>query len=163
VLCHPVFSFIFCFFKQYLNHGTREEGGRMAILTWNKHCLVGVKTLDGQHAGLIADLNQLYSAMSKGNAKCGADSQLRNLLKDALDHFSAEEELMEATEYPSLAQHRAKHRNFVRQVQEYLARCKEGDNTMRLPLLNFIRDWLTNHIQEEDREYAPWLIEHDLQ
>jgi hemerythrin len=34
---------------------------------------------------------------------------------------------------------------------------------MRLPLLNFIRDWLTNQIQQEDREYAPWLIEHDSQ
>jgi hemerythrin len=31
---------------------------------------------------------------------------------------------------------------------------------MHLPLLNFIRDWLTNHIQEEDREYAPWLNKH---
>jgi hemerythrin-like metal-binding protein len=134
----------------------------MAILTWNEHCLVGVKTLDSQHAGLIADLNQLYSAITIGNANCCADSPLRNLLKHALDHFSAEEELMVATEYPALVQHRAKHRNFVRQVEEYLARCKVGDNTMRIPLLNFIRDWLTNHIQEEDREYTPWFTEHGV-
>jgi hemerythrin len=135
----------------------------MALLTWNKNCSVGLKILDGQHAGLIADLNELYSAMSKGHAKSGVDSQLRQLLKNALAHFSTEEALMEATNYQSLVQHRAKHRNFVRQVEEYLARREMGDNTMRLPLLNFIRDWLTNHIQEEDREYAPWLIEHDLQ
>jgi hemerythrin-like metal-binding protein len=69
---------------------------------------------------------------------------------------------MAATDYPALVQHRAKHRNFVRQVQQYLARCKTGDKTMHLPLLNFIRDWLTNHIQEEDREYAPWLNEHSV-
>jgi hemerythrin-like metal-binding protein len=132
----------------------------MALLTWNKQCSVGVKTLDGQHAVLIADLNRTYAAMTKGSAKCGADSHLRNLLKHALAHFLAEEEMMAATGYPALLQHRAKHLNFVRQVQGYLARCKDGDKTMHLPLLNFIRDWLTNHIQEEDREYAPWLNKH---
>ena len=133
----------------------------MAILTWNEQCSLGVKTLDSQHAGLIADLNQLYSAMAKGKVKCGIDSQLRNLLKHALTHFSTEEELMEATDYPDLVQHRAKHRNFVRQVEEYLARCKEGDNTMHITLMNFIRDWLTNHIQKEDCEYVPWLNMHN--
>ena len=101
--------------------------------------------------------------MSKGRAKSGVDSQLRNLLKNALTHFSTEEKLMAATEYPALVQHQAKHRNFVRQVEGYLARCEMESNTMRLPLLNFIRDWLTNQIQQEDREYAPWLIEHDSQ
>ena len=135
----------------------------MAILTWNKKCSVGLKILDGQHAGLITDLNELYAAMLKGRAKSGVDSQLRNLLKNALAHFSTEEELMAATEYPALVQHQAKHRNFVRQVEGYLARREMGSNTMRLPLLNFIRDWLTNQIQQEDREYAPWLIEHDSQ
>lgn len=135
----------------------------MALLTWNRSCSVGVKTLDGQHAGLIAELNEIYAAMSKGQAKYGVDSQLRNLLKHALAHFSTEESLMEATDYPALLQHRAKHRNFVRQVQAYLARDEMADNTMRLPLLDFIREWLTNHIQEEDREYAPWLIEHDFE
>jgi hemerythrin len=24
-------------------------------------------------------------------------------------------------------------------------------------LLNFLRDWLTNHIQKEDRQYSSWL------
>jgi hemerythrin len=134
----------------------------MALLSWNQKCLVGVKTLDRQHAGLIADLNQLYSAMSKGKVTCGPDSQLRRLLRHAIAHFSAEEELMAAADYPALLQHRAKHLNFVRQVEKYLARCQVGDNTMHLPLLNFIRDWLTNHIEEEDRDYAPWLNEHSV-
>jgi hemerythrin len=134
----------------------------MAILTWNKKCSIGLKILDGQHAGLITELNELHAAMSQGRAKSGVDSQLRNLLKNALAHFSTEEEWMAATEYPALVQHRAKHSNFVRQVEEYLAQREMRDNTMRLPLLNFIRDWLTNHIQEEDREYAPWLNEHNV-
>lgn len=135
----------------------------MAILSWNESCLAGVKTIDGLHAGLIADLNGLHAATTKGHARCGLDSQLRNVLKKALAHFLTEEELMTATEYPALVRHRSKHRNFVRQVEEYLARREMGDNSMRLPLLNFIRDWLTNHIQEEDREFAPWLIEHHSQ
>jgi hemerythrin-like metal-binding protein len=134
----------------------------MAKLSWNKRYSVDVKTLDNQHAGLFADLNELYAATSNGQSRSATDSLLRDLLKNALAHFSAEEALLEATEYPALAQHRAKHRNFVRQVEEYLARRELGDGANRLPLLDFIRDWFTNHMQQEDREYGPWLNEHGV-
>jgi hemerythrin-like metal-binding protein len=129
----------------------------MAILNWSKECLVGVRVLDSQHVVLIADLNELHAAMMKSQAKSVADPLLRKLLKHARDHFFAEETLMKAAKYPGLARHRAKHRNFARQVEEYLARGENGNNTMHRPMVNFIRDWLTNHIQEEDQKYRPWL------
>jgi hemerythrin len=131
----------------------------MAILTWSKQCLVGVKALDSQHASLIADLNELHAAMMKIPAKNAVNPLLSKLLDHTHNHFSAEEVLMAATKYPGLVKHRAKHRIFIRQVEEYVARREKGENTMYLPLLNFFRDWLTNHIQEEDRKYTPWLNE----
>ena len=33
---------------------------------------------------------------------------------------------------------------------------------MNLDLMNFLRNWLVNHIQKVDREYGPWLNEHGV-
>jgi hemerythrin len=33
---------------------------------------------------------------------------------------------------------------------------------MYLEMLKFLRDWLSNHVVEEDQKYQPWLNEHGV-
>jgi len=62
---------------------------------------------------------------------------------------------MAAAGYAGLAEHKLRHRDLARQVEGYVARFQHGEITLNLHLMHFLRDWLTHHIQGEDRAYGP--------
>lgn len=132
----------------------------MALLKWSSKYSVGVETMDNQHTTLFAILNDLHSSMMSGEAQSVTGDLLRKLAKYTRDHFTAEEALMAAAGYAGTAQHRLKHRELMKQVDEFSARFHAGESNLSLPLLNFLRDWLTNHIQQEDKLYGPSMIQH---
>ncbi len=134
----------------------------MAFMTWTDKLSVGVDTLDQQHKVLIETLNDLHAAMMKGQARAVAGKILNDLVKYTVDHFAAEEAMMEQAQYPALASHRLAHRELTKQVGDYVARFEKGDITLSVTLLNFLSDWLTKHIQGEDQKYGPCMHEHGV-
>jgi hemerythrin len=136
--------------------------GKMALFKWSKKYSVGVKELDDQHTELMVALNTLHAAMMKGQAQSVASPLLTNLLSGASNHFSTEERLMESTKYPGLAEQRAEHQKLISSVEDYIARFKEGDNTMYRGLLFFMRDWLIDHMVHIDQKYTVWMHEHGV-
>ncbi len=129
----------------------------MALLTWSIRYSVGVKSMDAQHTVLFGFLNDLHDAMMKGQAQKITGELLSGLLDYTRKHFSAEEGLMASARYPQLAQHRTMHRELIKNVEEFTIRYQRGESALNLQLLNFLRDWLTNHILSEDHKYAPWV------
>jgi hemerythrin len=116
--------------------------------------------MDEQHTILIGMLNDLYESMMKGQAHQIAGPLLRKLAAYTNEHFVAEELLMAASKYAGLPRHQLLHRELIKQVNDFAARYERGESALNLQLLNFLRDWLTNHIQNEDKNYGPWLNEH---
>jgi hemerythrin len=47
-------------------------------------------------------------------------------------------------------------------VKDYVERFERGENALSIHLMTFLRDWLTTHIQKEDRDYSPWLLERGI-
>jgi len=135
---------------------------RMALISWNGKYSVGVQSMDSQHNVLFAILNDLHDAMMKGHAHGITGALLRKLAKYAHEHFTAEEAMMSAATYPGLAEHRVKHRDLTRQVDEFVVRYERGETTLNLHLLNFLRDWLTNHIEKVDHGYGSWMNKHGV-
>jgi hemerythrin len=129
----------------------------MALLTWSSEYSVGVHTLDNQHTVLFNMLNDLHTAMMKGQMNGVTGPLLRKLAQYTREHFLAEEAMMTAANYPGLARHRIQHRDLTRQVEEFVARFEKGESAINIQLLSFLRDWLTNHIQRSDKEYGPWI------
>jgi hemerythrin-like metal-binding protein len=129
----------------------------MALLTWSSKYSVGVESIDKQHTVLFGILNELHAAMMKGQAQNMTGPLLRKLANYTRDHFNSEEAMMAAAHYPKLAQHRALHGDLCKQVDEFIVRFERGEGRLNVQLLNFLRDWLANHIQHEDQQYSPWL------
>jgi len=134
----------------------------MALLSWNSKYSVGVKTMDGQHTILFGLLNDLHAAMLKGQAQSLTGPLLRRLVEYTHTHFAAEEKMLADTRYPGLAAHKIKHSKLIEKVEGYLVRFEAGEITLNLNLMNFLRDWLTEHIQKTDHEYGSWLNEHGV-
>lgn len=133
----------------------------MALLSWSSKYSVGVQAMDSQHEVLFKILNELHDAMMRGQAREVTGLLLQKLTRYTRTHFSAEESVMAAAGFPGLAQHRIKHRELMKQVDEFGARYKSGEGALNVQLLNFLRDWLTTHIEQEDRAYGPSVNKRD--
>jgi len=132
----------------------------MALLTWSSKYSVGVQRMDEQHTVLFGMLNDLHESMMKGQAKQIVGPLLKKLAAYTQEHFTAEEGLMRTSGYAGLAQHRVLHRDLIKQVDEFAGRYVRGESALNMQLLNFLRDWLSTHIQNEDQKYGPWMNEH---
>ncbi|MGA8042768.1 MAG: bacteriohemerythrin [Terracidiphilus sp.] len=127
----------------------------MPLIAWNDALSVGVQSIDAQHRKLVDTLNELHDAMLAGKARNLTGPILEKLLNYTHDHFASEEAMMAAANYTGLAAHKLRHGDLTRQVEGYIARFQQGEITLNLHLMHFLRDWLTHHIQEEDRDYGP--------
>jgi hemerythrin len=134
----------------------------MALVTWRDQYSVGVETLDNQHKAMLRILNELHAASLRGKAQEVAGPLLSQLVSLANEHFSAEENLMESTAFPGLAEHRAKHREMAGRFADLASRHEKGDTAVNLQLLYFVRDYQTKHMQNEDQDYARWLRAHGV-
>jgi hemerythrin len=132
----------------------------LTLLAWNDSFSVGVTSLDTQHTVLFDILNDLHDAMMAGKAHALTGPILKKLVTYTREHFAAEEGLLTVSKYPGLEAHKLLHLDLIKQVEDYSERFDKGEITLNLHLLNFLRDWLTNHIMKVDHEYGPWLNEH---
>ena len=131
----------------------------MSLLTWNDSYSVGVETIDQQHSGLFAILNELHAAMMKGQAAAVTGALLRKLVSYTRDHFSAEEALMAAAHYPGLEAHCRQHAEFRSLLAALLGRARQMSLDAIADEVKFlVNGWFYRHIITVDFEYAPYLV-----
>ncbi|MGA7858573.1 MAG: bacteriohemerythrin [Terracidiphilus sp.] len=134
----------------------------MALILWSDKLSVGVESIDARHGMLVETLNELNQAMERGQAKSLTEPLLHRLLAYTRDLFSTEEAMLANTNFPQLAEHLSMHRDLTGKIERYVARFDRGEVALSQHLLNFMRDWLTNHIQHQDRVYSPCLMDHGI-
>jgi hemerythrin-like metal-binding protein len=134
----------------------------MALAGWRKKYSVGVKVLDDQHRTILRILNELHAAAIKGKIGEVAGPLLSQALCASREHFSTEEELMELTAYPGLAEHRCRHAELTARVAEFLSCPSEPNLKSYVELLHFVRDWFRGHILGSDQKYTLWMNQHGV-
>jgi hemerythrin-like metal-binding protein len=126
-------------------------------MTWSDSLSVGVKAMDDQHRVLVGILNDLHTAMLAGKAHTITGELLHKLVEYTKFHFACEEELMQEAGFAGLAAHHQRHQELTREVELFVGRYQRGEEMLNIHLMNFLRDWLSHHILEEDREYGTWI------
>lgn len=130
----------------------------MALVVWSEKLSVGVRSIDDQHKKLVMLLNQLHDGMSAGKGKEVVGPVLKGLIDYTASHFKYEEDLFARTGYPEAAEHKQHHADLVKKVIDIQNIYEEkGPSVLTIQVMNFLKDWLTNHIQGSDRKYAPYL------
>jgi hemerythrin len=88
---------------------------------------------------------------------------MRTTLEGLVDytqrHFAEEERMMKAHGYPDFETHCQAHDNLLAQVTDIRSRMDAGSVALSTDLFNFLKSWLINHIQQEDRGYGPFFNE----
>ncbi len=131
-------------------------------MTWNSFYFVGVSVLDDQHKRLFDILDELDAQESEGQSKSPSAQPLKELLDYTQEHFSTEEAMMRKARYPAVARHRELHQDLTDQVRDFLSRDQVGDKSVHGQLRSFLRQWLSEHIQREDRAFGVWLNAHNV-
>ena len=127
------------------------------MFEWKNEYAVNIGSIDAQHQMLFAIGRELYMAMSAGKGREVLSKILDRLVEYTMVHFTHEESLMRLHKYPNFAKHKAEHDALARKVVEFQADFKTGKIAMALQVLNFVQDWLQNHIKGSDFEYAACL------
>jgi hemerythrin-like metal-binding protein len=134
----------------------------MALLTWSDQYSVGVNELDHQHQKLMDILNHLHEKTLAEAPKEVIETLAKQLEEYTLRHFAAEEGLMARANYPHADDHHKQHVVLLEQIERFRKFYSSGDIPVSAEVLDFLRDWLANHILEEDKEYEPWLTKNGV-
>lgn len=129
----------------------------MALITWNENYSVKVKEIDNQHKKLVDLINQLHDAMKEGKGKDIIGNILNELVNYTVYHFGYEEKLFDKYGYPEGKIHTRQHNDLVWKVKSYVNDFQSGKGVLPLEVMNFLRDWLLNHIGKDDKKYTPFL------
>lgn len=132
----------------------------MSVIQWSHELSVGIDSIDQQHQILIRMINSLNTAMAKGEA----NTIIGNILEDLTDytryHFSYEEELFEQHDYPNTIAHKRHHTNLIEEISTLKDRYEyDLSGSLSLEIMQFLKNWLTNHIMKTDKSYSKYLIE----
>lgn len=125
----------------------------MAIMKWEAVYSVEIPSIDNQHKKLIAIINDLNDAMSQGKGKEVIGGIIKQLENYTVEHFRFEEDLFRKHGYPETNAHIKQHQDLVKQVSDFRQKFESGHLMLSLNVMNFLKDWLRNHILETDKKY----------
>jgi len=123
----------------------------------------GIEEIDRQHKKLFEIAEKLYQAKSGNpemlNQKIAVTA--RELLDYAKIHFATEERMMEEAGFEGYAEHKKIHSMFAEKAEAYQARIDErsDDVFLAMEIMNFLIDWIVDHISVTDKEYVPYILD----
>ncbi len=130
----------------------------MEPLEWQNSFNTGIEEIDNQHKQLLDFLKQLRAAKAHGNTEA-AGSILEGLSEYTMSHFAFEESLMEESGYPYAKPHKTVHQTLIKRVVAFTERLQKGEDIYD-ELYSFLRRWLINHIQRDDKAYIKSVTAH---
>ncbi len=140
----------------------KKLAGR-SYIEWDDAYSVGIDSIDRQHKRLIHLINQLQTAVDYSTGEEFEREALDELVDYTKTHFSYEEELMEKYAYPGFEPHKAKHARMIGEVEAVLTEYEADHDRAMRHALDFLKDWLVNHINGTDKEYSTFLIAKGVQ
>ncbi len=127
------------------------------IMPWKAEYSVGIKQIDEQHKRLVRLLNELHQAMYEGKSREVMTGVLSQLVDYTKSHFATEERLMQGYSFPGYAAHKVEHDQLTKTVLKFQQDVATGKAVMSIDVLEFLKNWLRNHILGTDQKYGPFL------
>lgn len=131
-------------------------------LKWDKKYSVNVKEIDDQHKYFIGLINHMYDALEGQSVQPIVDGTLEELKFYADDHFKTEEKYLEICDFDDMEEQKAEHAKLAQKLDELLEARSETDDLYKFyfDLLNYLSDWLTDHLETLDTKFGPVLNKH---
>lgn len=125
------------------------------MVVWKEEYGIGIAAIDAQHQRLFEITNEIYTLLNNALLTDKYDqivAVIEELRSYTIEHFAAEEAYMQEIKYRKFLSHKAIHNDFIEKIEA--VDFKQIDNEQNLYLkeiLNFVTDWLINHILKTDK------------
>lgn len=129
----------------------------MAYLSWSDDLNTGIAVIDGQHRRIVDMINELYAAQHDG-ARENVALVIEELVDYTSSHFAFEEAMLEEAGYVFTKAHKRVHELFIRRVEDYRARFRQGEDVCD-ELRSLLGRWLFGHIRNDDQNYVAAVTE----
>ncbi|HEX2395631.1 MAG TPA: bacteriohemerythrin [Bacteroidales bacterium] len=120
---------------------------------WKSDMSVGSEELDYQHRHMIEIINEVYRAFIKGEHREVIGPILDKLSQYVVYHFTMEEVYFEMFNFYDKEKHIKEHNMFREKVIAFNNKFKSNDATLTCDVMNFLKDWLHDHVLESDQKY----------
>lgn len=139
-----------------------STGADSKLVTWTPEMSVGVEDFDQHHIVLFNIINKLAEAMSKGEAQNKLLSILDELVEYTDWHFAAEELIFDRYNYPHKENHKKIHKSMLEKARQLYNDAELGKDVMSTEVLDFLQDWIVDHIMVVDKKYEAYLSDKDI-
>lgn len=134
-------------------------------IQWRDALNVGHPMVDSDHRHLVDLINSFEQAIQGEIDHKAIARILLGLFDYTGEHFEREEKLQLTIRYPFNESHRRAHRDVLRELNEILERYgNEKDlatrDKMVRGMVDFLRNWLINHIIESDLRMKPYIADY---
>ncbi len=124
-----------------------------SVLEWREEYSVGVRLIDEQHQNMFRMINDLVGSINAVPTTEQIAPILAGLVEYKQKHFATEEGYFRQFNFEGAEEHIAEHRKF-NETLEQLKKKNEGDMIgLAFELVDFLEDWLINHLLNTDRKY----------
>ncbi len=132
------------------------------MIKWNDKYSVSISIIDEEHKEFIDIINKVIVTKEHNGNPGEVREVLYKMIKYALKHFATEETYMKKFNFPEYQLHRNEHLDFTDQTVANLNKVVMGDYLIANEILEYLKRWLVNHIQETDRKYIDCFNENGL-
>ncbi|MBF0574067.1 MAG: hemerythrin family protein [Desulfamplus sp.] len=140
----------------HLDNTNKVEEKVFDLITWGPKFATGIEQIDEQHKELIRMVNALHKAMKQKVGIQQSGAILDSLAEYTVYHFGHEEKLFKQHNYPETMEHKKIHEELVKTVVAFQNDFKAGKASLSVDLMNFLTQWLKDHIMKCDMKYAPF-------
>ncbi|MDR1931484.1 MAG: bacteriohemerythrin [Spirochaetales bacterium] len=125
-------------------------------IAWSPDLATGNREIDSQHKQLFRLTSNLAAACLNGQGAGMLGETLDFLAAYTVRHFTDEENLQLAHNYPAYTEHKKLHDGFKETVAGLIAQYKTGGSSEELleKVNSVIVHWLVEHIKQEDSKIA---------
>jgi len=132
----------------------------MPTIVWNNQWNIGIASIDADHQALVQLLNDLHNAIADNHSQTIMGRVVASLVDYTQNHFRREEGLMDQHHYWGASSQKAQHREFLAKITDVQRRFHQADDQrLGIEVLNFLRNWLIDHILQEDKPLGVFLKE----
>lgn len=135
----------------------------MDLFRWEDSYSVNNDEIDKQHMKLVGMINNLAASMAEAKGREVVGNIISELVDYTNTHFRYEEGIFNRISYPESHEHKKEHLAFEQKISEFKQGFDSGKLTVTVEVLNFLCDWLREHILETDKKYGNYIIEHDIE
>lgn len=142
----------------------RETMDPLKKLRWQREFETGITEIDSQHRTMLKIFNRINLELREDSSSAVWEPVLHELLGYALYHFWCEEDLArqygyDQEKHADATSHFNEHLSFGETINDLRTRLRAGERLTKATLIDFLHDWLAQHITDSDQWLVAFILE----